>query len=417
MRTHRIGIAAGLLAATLHASCARAQEAPPLFSFSGFGTLGVIRSDNDKADYLVDAFRPDGPGHSNGWSVDADTRIGLQLTTNLGARLSAVVQVVAEQRYDDTFRPALEWANLKLQITPDLSVRAGRVVLPIFMATDSRKVGYANPWVRPPVEVYSLVPVTNNDGIDAIHHLALGDATNTFQLSIGRSDSKFPGGAGLGPGMAKVRDLVALVDTLERGFFTARVNYGQARLTIDQYAPLSDALRMFGPQGAALADKYGVDNKRVDFIGFSAAYDPGTWFAMGEWAGFDTRSVIGKKSAWYGSGGYRFGKATPYVTYARMKSDGNTSDPGLSLAGLPPDLAAIGAQVNAALNAQLGAIPVQSTVSAGVRWDFMRNAALKLQYDRVSLGSSSHGTFGNVQPGFGRGGRVQLFSAAVDFVF
>jgi hypothetical protein len=53
----------------------------------------------------------------------------------------------------------------------------------------------------------------------------------------------------------------------------------------------------------------------------------------------------------------------------------------------------------------------------GVRWDFTSNAALKVQYDRVSLRGSSHGTFGNVQPDFPAGARVQLFSAAVDFVF
>ena len=417
MQTRHFGFAAVLAAASLHATCARAQEGQPLFSLSGFGTLGVVHSDNDKADYLVDAFHPDGAGHTHRWSADGDSRVGLQLTTNFNSRFSAVVQVVSEQRYDGTYRPAVEWANLKLAITPDFSVRAGRVVLPIFMVTDSRKVGYANPWVRPPVEVYSLVPVTSNDGVDASYRMRLGEATNTVQATLGRSDSRFPGSAGLGSGTAKARKLVAFVDTFEKGFFTARFNYGQARLTIDEYTPLSDAFRLFGPQGAALADKYGVMDKRVDFVGVGATYDPGNWFVTAEWADFNTRSVIGKKNAWYASGGYRFGKATPYLTYARMKPDSNTSDRGLSLAGLPPQLAAIGAQLNATLNAQLAAIPSQYTVSVGVRWDFMRSAALKLQYDHVSLGSSSYGTFGNLQPGFQAGGRVQLFSAAVDFLF
>ena len=160
MHGRRLGFAAMLAAAGFHAASTRADEAQPLFSFSGFGTLGAIHSDSDRADYLVDAFHPDGAGYTRRWSADADSRLGLQLTTNFASRLSAVVQVVSEQRYDGTYRPAVEWANVKLQATPDLSVRAGRVVLPIFMVTDSRKVGYANVWVRPPVEVYSLVPVT-----------------------------------------------------------------------------------------------------------------------------------------------------------------------------------------------------------------------------------------------------------------
>jgi hypothetical protein len=417
MPVHGLRCAALVAAAGFGAASALAEDTPPLFSFSGFGTLGVIHSDNDKADYLVDAFHPDGSAYTHRWSADADSRAALQLTANLTSTLTGVVQVIAEQRYDGTYRPSVEWANVKLQVTPELSVRAGRAVLPVFSVTDSRKVGYANVWVRPPVEVYSLVPVTSNDGVDASYRMAIGEATNSIQAAFGRSDSKFPGSAGLGAGTAKARNVMTLVDTFEKGFFTARVNYGQGRLSIDEYAPLGDALRAFGPQGAALADKYGVQDKRVDFVGIGAAYDPGHWFVTGEWANFNTRSIIGKKDAWYVSGGFRFGRATPYATYARLKADSNTSDPGLSLAGLPPQAAAAGAQLNAIMNAQLGAIPRQSTISAGVRWDFMSNFALKLQYDRVSLGATSYGTFGNVQPGFQAGGRVQLFSATLDFVF
>jgi hypothetical protein len=46
-----------------------------------------------------------------------------------------------------------------------------------------------------------------------------------------------------------------------------------------------------------------------------------------------------------------------------------------------------------------------------VRWDFWRNAALKVQYDRIDLAAGSRGTFGNVQPDFPLGGKVQVSSA------
>jgi hypothetical protein len=285
------------------------------------------------------------------------------------------------------------------------------------MVTDSRKVGYANPWVRPPVELYSLVPVTHNDGVDLTHRMALGAATNTFHITVGRSDSKFPSAAGFGAGTAKARKLVAFNDTVEMGPASVRVSYGEARLTIDELAPLFDAFRGFGPAGAAIADRYDLRDRKVDFLGLGASYDPGDWFVMGEAARFNTRSVVGKKIAWYLSAGHRFGKATPYVTYARVRALSPVSDPGLPVALLPAQAAPVAAQLNGILNAQLGAIPRQSTASAGVRWDFMRNAALKVQYDHVMLDSGSAGTFGNVQPGFERGGKVGIFSAALDFVF
>src|SRR6185312_2451033 len=163
--------------------------------------------------------------------------------------------------------------------------------------------------------------------------------------------------------------------------------------------------------------RYGVHGKFSKFVGAGASYDPGPWFAMAEWAQFDTHTVIGKKAAWYVSAGHRWNKFTPYATYAQLRGLSNTSDPGIPLAGLPPPVAAGAAQLNAILNGQLGILPTQSTLSLGVRWDLLRSAALKLQYDRVALGSGSHGVFGNIQPGFEPGSTVHLISATFDFVF
>jgi hypothetical protein len=412
----RCALAAGITLA-FASIAAQGQDAAPVMSFSGYGTVGVVHSDENRADYLVDAFKPNGPSRTHGWSGDVDSRIGGQVTATFSPRLSAVVQVIAQQRYNDTYYPTVEWANVKYQITPDLSIRGGRVVLPVFMVTDTRRVGYANPWVRPPVEVYSMVPLSNNDGVDAAYRMLLGPVSNTLQVTAGRSDSRFPDSIEFGSGTAKVRELLAVNDTFEMGFLTGRASYGSARLTIPEFAPLFDAFRQFGPQGAAIANRYGIDNRRVTFVGWGVSYDPGTWFLMGEWARFDTRSVVGAKKAWYVSGGYRFGKFTPYATYARIKADSNTSDPGLTLTGLPAQLAGFAAQINGILNTQLNSPPRQNTVSAGVRWDFVRNASLKLQYDRVSMDAGSFGTFGNRDPGLRPGGRAGIFSAAVDFVF
>jgi hypothetical protein len=47
----------------------------------------------------------------------------------------------------------------------------------------------------------------------------------------------------------------------------------------------------------------------------------------------------------------------------------------------------------------------------------MKNVDLKLQYDHTGLGAGSPGTLINLQPGFQRGGTVNLFSAAIDFLW
>jgi hypothetical protein len=92
--------------------------------------------------------------------------------------------VISEQNYDNTYTPHVEWANVKYQFTPDLSVRCGRTALPIFMVTDSREIGYANPRVRPPDELYRIVPVRSIDGADASYRVSLGPATNTLQVTV-----------------------------------------------------------------------------------------------------------------------------------------------------------------------------------------------------------------------------------------
>jgi hypothetical protein len=128
---------------------ARAEDAssaaasPGMFTLSGFGTLGMTHSSLDSADFTSTAFEPNGSGHSRAYDFADDTKLGVQLIGRFTDKLSAVVQVVSEQRYDNTFTPQIEWANLKYAFTPDFSVRIGRIELPTFLNSDYRNVGYA----------------------------------------------------------------------------------------------------------------------------------------------------------------------------------------------------------------------------------------------------------------------------------
>lgn len=384
----------------------------PKFSFNGFGTLGVVHSDEDQADFASDLFAPDGAGYTRDWSPEVDSVLGLQLTADLTPRFTGILQIVSEQRYDETYTPEVEWANLKFDITPDLSVRAGRMLQHLFMVSEYRKVRYATPWIRPPKEVYNMIPVTNADGIEVSYRFRFKGFTNTLQGLYGTRDAKIPDGS-----EANARDIVVLSNTLERGAATLFACYGRFRLKMKDFNPFFDAFRQFGAEGEAIADRYDVDGKRFEIMSFGLRYDPGEWFVMGEWARAKTRTFIGDIRGWYITGGYRFGAVTPYMTLARIRAHSDTSDPGLSLAGLPPAQAAQVQGLNAALNQMLGSATQQKSISVGVRWDFSRNAALKVQYQYLDLDDGSPGVLTNTQPGFEPGGSVNLFSAAIDFVF
>ena len=401
------------VAVLVHPAAAEADETgESRFTLNGFGTLAVVHSDEDQADFVSNQLAPDGAGYTRAWSPEVDSRFGLQLTAKLTPRLTGVLQLITEQRYDESYTPSVEWANLKYDITPDLSVRVGRMVLSSFMVSEYRKVGYATPWVRPPEEVYSLVPITNFDGIDFSYRTRFDGFTNILRGSYGGKVEKLPDGSDV-----TSRSSVTLTDTLEWGATTLFASYHRTRLTIDAINSLFDAFKPFGPEGDAIADRYDVDDKLFEDKTVGARYDPGDWFVMGELTHSNSKTFAGDIRSWYLTGGYRFGAVTPYVTLARIRIVSSTSDPGLSLGGLPPPVAAQAAGLNAVLNGLLGSAAQQKRVALGVRWDFARNAALKVQYDWLNLDDGSSGVLLNTQPGFEPGGRVDLFSVALDFVF
>jgi len=394
-------------------ACASTEDpGSSMFSFSGFGTLGVVHSSEHEADFTSSVFQPNGAGHSRSWSPDVDSLIAAQVTATVTPRFSAVLQVLSEQNYDGSYRPHVEWANVKYQFTPDLSIRVGRIVLPTLLVSEYFNVGYAYPWVRPPVEVYSLVPVTNNDGADASYRMQFGTLVNTLMATVGGHEAKDTAGD-----RDTTRRQWEIADLLEYRAASFRIDYQETRLTIEGLDRALEPLRGFGAQGVALYDKYGSRDKPVWVLGLSALYDPGRWFVTGEWGATSLHSILGETTAWYVSGGYRVRSFTPYLTYSQVLDNSNTSDPGLNIAALPPALAGPAAGLNGELNAILASRPVQKTVSVGARWDFMRNVDVKLQFDHSRLGAGSPGFLTNLQPDYRPGGIVNLISATLDFVW
>lgn len=395
------------------AAASGADPVGSMFSFNGFGTVGVVHSSEDQADFTDDALKPKGAGYSSNWSAAVDSLIGAQITAHFTSQLSVVLQGIAEQNYNNTYTPHVEWANIKYQFTPDLTVRVGRIVEPSFLVSDFRKVKYASAWIRPPTEVYSQNPITHTDGVDASYRLRLGEVASTLLANYGR-DLRYRLAAGKS---LDTQTAWAISDSTEYGPALLRLGYTHASITLNPAIALFDAFRQFGPQGTAIADKYELVDKTDTILTIGASYDPGKWFAIAEWVRSRSDSFLGVSTAWYVSGGYRVGQFTPYLTYAQVTQAQRTA-PGLTVSGLPPSLAPFAAALNGGLNELLATTrPLQHTSSVGVRWDFMKDFDLKLQFDHTRLDAGSVGTLINIQPGFQPGGQFNLFSAAVDFVF
>ena len=411
LRSHAPRLAASLLLCAAGNAWAADDHASP-FTLSGFGSVGFLHADARDADYTSSVLKPSGAGFSKRWSEVPDTRLGAQLDAQLGQQWSAVLQVVSEKRLDGSWRPQVEWANLKYQATPELALRVGRIALPIFLAADYRKVGYAYPWARTPIEVYDSLPIGNSDGIDLTYRYNGNGMRNVTQLLYGRTDIRL-----VGPDRVRGRQMAGFSNTTDIGAASIRVSGITADLSADLANDLFAALRQFGPPGVALADQYQVAHKRASLFSVGANYDPGNWFLTAEYGRAHSTSVLGTTNTIYASSGWRLGEITPYVSYARVQPAGATSDPGLPVAFLPPPLQPTAAALNGYLNLLLSTIPGQRTVSLGARWDCMRNVALKLQADRVVTTDGSRGRLINVQPGFRSGQAITVTSVVLDFVF
>lgn len=403
--------AALLLVVSSHARADGGADGPE-WTFGGFGSAGLVHSSERHADYTANVLNPGDAGFSRRWSPNVDSRVGGQVAVDINERWSAVLQVVAERSLTASYRPQVEWANVSYQVTPDLKVRIGRIALPIFLVGDSRKASYALPWVRPPVEVYAGIPVSNSDGIDASYRWRAGMFNNVTQVFYGHTRVKTSDSS-----EARANALSGLSNTMTSNALTLRASVLTTTLSLDLARPLFDAFRQFGAQGAVLADRYDVKGKRSTAASIGLAYDPGAWFFMSELSRFNTDSFVGDKTAWYASAGYRLGDMTPFVTYGSSKSNRPTDDAGLAPAGLPAPLAGAAQQLNAGLALLLDAVPVQHSVSLGARWDVLPGRALTLQYDRLLPQGGSNGTLRNVQPGFRSGVPVHVVSALFDFVF
>lgn len=404
-------IIAAVLALPLALSSAFAQEAQgPTVKVSGFGTGALTWTNTNEAEFGR-------PNQASGAKKDprtgVDSNLGLQADVGVNSWLSFTAQGLVRRDAEDDFGAELAWAFAKARINDQFSVRVGRIGLPAFMISDYRNVGYANTFLRPPVEMYSQVPFNSLDGIDATYQHSFGDTSVTGQLAYGSAEVKIAGGL-----TGKGKQMVALNLVAEHGPFTARFGRVDAKVTITGSAPLAGLLGTLRALSAnpglsqlnTMANDLSANDKKASFTSVGLGVDWNNLVGQTEFAKRKTDTYVNDTSSWYVMGGYRFGKVLPYVIQSKVSID-----------GYPENRVPAGVASLAPLRAGAARLPYtgvsqgeQSTTSIGVRWDFYRSLALKAQIDRVKPAVGS-GLLLNPTPGFNRD--VTVGAVAVDFVF
>lgn len=374
------------------------------YRLSGFGTAGYVATDTN--DVRLNNPNQLKGARTNG-SALVDSRVGGQLDLTFSPALSATVQAIAMQDAKGRFMPQVEWAFLRYKLADSVSVRVGRLGFPAYLVSDYRYVGYANPWVRAPLEVYGLAPVDNFEGADLSWNHDLGAGYLTLQALGGHASTPIADTSSRS-GRLKINQLAGGYATYEIGNLRVRggVITGKVSYRVSSTDQLYAGLHMAGFDH--VVDLFKPDNSRTTFTSLGANYDANNILLTGEYARLRSASrLLGHASGWYGTFGYRLGKWMPYVTWAGYSKESETG--GYAIPPYGPLLPlAMGVDGVASSDSQ-------HTASLGLKLDVRSNVAIKLQADHV-LPAARGGTFSGVSPTY-NGHAVNVYSVVVDFVF
>lgn len=297
-------------------------------SFSGFGTVGAVRTNSDEGTFGRD--RQIG-GADRKASLEVDSNLGLQLMATATPWLSATVQVLAAKQDGPHINAKPEWAYFTLKPIEGLTLRGGRMATPVFLISDSRNVGYANNWIRAPNEVYALNGFRTFDGLDAIYRQSLGPVAVSVGGMVGKS----------------------------------QWHSGEMSFAANKLKGLN--LQLENDWGSMHASQMSTDVKlwwlpkpdTYKFTDFGVTFDRNYVVLQAELVRRQTELMPVEMNArgWYLMGGYRFGKMLPYAILSSTRNE--TPEGPWHAAG------------------------DQKTTAVGLRWDAFRAASIKVQVDRI----------------------------------
>jgi len=126
---------------------------------SGFATAGLVAGDTENSflsgpDVITESAQ-----------FGADNILGLQVNADINSKVNVTGQFVAKA-VEDSYDIYARWAYISYEISKQLTMRMGRMNFPGALYNDVQEVGFSYPWVRNPIEAYTLLPITSNSGAD-----------------------------------------------------------------------------------------------------------------------------------------------------------------------------------------------------------------------------------------------------------
>ncbi|MBI1422224.1 MAG: hypothetical protein GC149_02075 [Gammaproteobacteria bacterium] len=377
MKKYVLGLLAWLLV------CASLPVQAADVSISGYASFAGTYSDSkDSSGTEVPYYFGLATNKAQFDTVDND--IGLQFAATVSDKVDMTVVLHARGGSNNNYSIDTQWAYASYHFTQDLELRMGKYKGPFYMISDYKNVGYAYPWVRPPLEVYSTNPIEALSGLDVLWTKDAGHMRYLFEVYGGN-------GSHTGQVLAQVADGSG-------GAFTA----GQA-VSFDTPKSFGINMSMSGDIGSVrlgyystdvTAANFGITNQHGSFAGLGFTIDWKNIVVYSEYIIRDTDNTTAMQSAfpdqiaYYMTVGYRIKKYLPYLTYAKI-DEGNFKSP---------------------------VAQVQDSVALGLRAEVGDASAVKFEVMRVSpQKNSAGGDYGLFNSGGVKDGNV--YTVSFDTIF
>lgn len=345
-------------------------------SFHGFASVGGGWYNGDDSDSTY-------AGYDRDFQGDPVNKIGLQFGMPINEKISATGQLLATGFND--YNIEAEWAYVTYAASEDWDVRVGRLRSPLFQYSDFLDVGYAYPWITPPVQVYRF-SFRSVEGVDTLYRTSHGDWEATYQFYYGRLTDEMTLG-----GEAVDLDLVnsaGLNLTLTKDWLTLRAAVNHAKFTIESPTDLAGLIGVL--DGAGFTDSseaLTMEDETGMFYGLGAMVDYNDWLVNAEYTilDVDDQSAISDDNAWYLMLGKRVDDFTYHVTYSIREDDPDNSvfDEIPDATPVPP--AGI-TDLRQTVVDTVGELEL-AAITLGVRYDFAAATSLKVEVTDVDFKS------------------------------
>ena len=397
-----------------------ASSTAQAIQFDGFMTAGASKivsiDDADKGNIYIGGLGD--RGITEDLTFEKDTRFGLQISSDVTDDMSVVAQLLG--RGDNgNFNAIIEWAYVDYEINDIASVHVGKIKQPVYLVNDYVEVGYAYPWIRPPQEVYySNNPLNTVNGIELLLQFPVGPGTLSLQPYLGSNRDDISNGGGA---FFEAENIYGMDIKYSGRGYTVHASNFQCEVKIIGDTFNQSAVLVGGTVDVNLGGSKGDCN--VTATGFNV--DLANVVVYAEWQKRTTDDTLsqafGDTEAYYATFGYRIGKFLPHITFASV--EGEASTVGLPTAGAATVATGMATGVN--LNFP---VAVQTSITAGLRYEVNDSAALKVEYMVVDVeqdpselaAANEMFNFGLFNTNFDQAGpqdKVGIFSVALDVIF